>query len=200
MCLFWVPVLVSENHHHDYRPAHSDHFWYFISYLLCWLKCSLKWNCISSESKVKSHEEKIVWFGLNVDSFSLLQRCRGVACCDYFDLSISLNYRPCNLFIKNNCESLLWWSVLFCWSAFEYWKLVGEKNLPAMPTIDLVSLFWSNPFYWRACLLHFEGRVNVQIVLSGAAFLAITTIYAESGSGFVVPSASAKAGVEALCK
>ncbi|KAG9478712.1 hypothetical protein GDO78_012396 [Eleutherodactylus coqui] len=33
----------------------------------------------------------------------------------------------------------------------------------------------------------------------GAAFLAITTIYAESGSGFVVPSASAKAGVEALC-
>ncbi|KAG8441852.1 hypothetical protein GDO86_010871 [Hymenochirus boettgeri] len=34
----------------------------------------------------------------------------------------------------------------------------------------------------------------------GAAFLAITTIYAESGSGFVVPSASAKAGVEALCK
>ncbi|KAG8133762.1 hypothetical protein E2320_011529 [Naja naja] len=34
----------------------------------------------------------------------------------------------------------------------------------------------------------------------GAAFLAITTIYAESGSGFVVPSASAKAGVDALCK
>ncbi|XP_053101916.1 2,4-dienoyl-CoA reductase [(3E)-enoyl-CoA-producing], mitochondrial isoform X2 [Hemicordylus capensis] len=34
----------------------------------------------------------------------------------------------------------------------------------------------------------------------GAAFLAITTIYAESGSGFVSPSASAKAGVDALCK
>ncbi|XP_054451335.1 2,4-dienoyl-CoA reductase [(3E)-enoyl-CoA-producing], mitochondrial [Pteronotus mesoamericanus] len=34
----------------------------------------------------------------------------------------------------------------------------------------------------------------------GAAFLAITTIYAETGSGFVVPSASAKAGVEALHK
>ncbi|XP_075406736.1 2,4-dienoyl-CoA reductase [(3E)-enoyl-CoA-producing], mitochondrial isoform X2 [Tenrec ecaudatus] len=34
----------------------------------------------------------------------------------------------------------------------------------------------------------------------GAAFLAITTIYAETGSGFVAPSASAKAGVEALCK
>lgn len=34
----------------------------------------------------------------------------------------------------------------------------------------------------------------------GASFLAITTTYAESGSGFVVPSASAKAGVEALYK
>ncbi|CAH2285543.1 2,4-dienoyl- reductase, mitochondrial [Pelobates cultripes] len=34
----------------------------------------------------------------------------------------------------------------------------------------------------------------------GAAFLGITTIYAESGSGFVVPSASAKAGVDALYK
>lgn len=36
--------------------------------------------------------------------------------------------------------------------------------------------------------------------VAGASFLAITTIYAESGSGFVVPSASAKAGVEALYK
>ncbi|KAM9701236.1 2,4-dienoyl-CoA reductase [(3E)-enoyl-CoA-producing], mitochondrial [Menidia menidia] len=34
----------------------------------------------------------------------------------------------------------------------------------------------------------------------GASFLAITTIYAESGSGFVAPSAAAKAGVEALYK
>ncbi|XP_041740406.1 LOW QUALITY PROTEIN: 2,4-dienoyl-CoA reductase [(3E)-enoyl-CoA-producing], mitochondrial-like [Coregonus clupeaformis] len=33
----------------------------------------------------------------------------------------------------------------------------------------------------------------------GAAFLAITTIYAETGSGFVVPSAAAKSGVETLC-
>ena len=40
----------------------------------------------------------------------------------------------------------------------------------------------------------------VVTVCSGASFLAITTIYAESGSGFVVPSASAKAGVEALYK
>lgn len=34
----------------------------------------------------------------------------------------------------------------------------------------------------------------------GAAFLSITTIYAESGSGYVAPSAAAKAGVEALTK
>ncbi|NWI14296.1 DECR protein, partial [Crypturellus soui] len=34
----------------------------------------------------------------------------------------------------------------------------------------------------------------------GAVFLGITTIYAESGSGFVVPSAAAKAGVEAMSK
>lgn len=34
----------------------------------------------------------------------------------------------------------------------------------------------------------------------GASFLAITTIYAASGSGFVTPSAAAKAGVECLTK
>lgn len=40
----------------------------------------------------------------------------------------------------------------------------------------------------------------VVVAGAGASFLAITTIYAESGSGFVSPSASAKAGVEALYK
>jgi len=35
---------------------------------------------------------------------------------------------------------------------------------------------------------------------TGANFLAITTWYAEMGSGFVVPSACAKAGVEAMTK
>lgn len=44
-------------------------------------------------------------------------------------------------------------------------------------------------------------RITVVVIIAvGASFLAITTIYAESGSGFVVPSASAKAGVEALYK
>ena len=34
----------------------------------------------------------------------------------------------------------------------------------------------------------------------GASFLAITTPYAQTGSGFVVPSAAAKSGVEAMVK
>jgi len=34
----------------------------------------------------------------------------------------------------------------------------------------------------------------------GGVFLAITTVYAETGSGYVVPSAAAKAGVAALTK
>jgi len=34
----------------------------------------------------------------------------------------------------------------------------------------------------------------------GAAFLAITTVYAQTGSGFVVPSAAAKAGVEIMTR
>lgn len=42
--------------------------------------------------------------------------------------------------------------------------------------------------------------LNPDCVSLGAAFLAITTVYAESGSGFVAPSASAKAGVETLYK
>lgn len=48
-------------------------------------------------------------------------------------------------------------------------------------------------------LMKFSPRDNGAVVL-GASFLAIGTIYAESGSGFVVPSASAKAGVEAMYK
>lgn len=50
------------------------------------------------------------------------------------------------------------------------------------------------------CVVVCCWSIVVIVVCSGASFLAITTIYAESGSGFVVPSASAKAGVEALYK
>uniref|UniRef100_UPI00398E7811 2,4-dienoyl-CoA reductase [(3E)-enoyl-CoA-producing], mitochondrial n=1 Tax=Pristiophorus japonicus TaxID=55135 RepID=UPI00398E7811 len=42
--------------------------------------------------------------------------------------------------------------------------------------------------------------INISHFRTGAAFLSITTIYAETGSGFVMPSASAKAGVEAMNK
>lgn len=45
-----------------------------------------------------------------------------------------------------------------------------------------------------------RNQMYVLLFLSGASFLAITTIYAKSGSGFVVPSAAAKAGVEAMVK
>ena len=38
------------------------------------------------------------------------------------------------------------------------------------------------------------------IIITGASFLAITTTYTQYGSGFVVPSASAKAGVEAMSR
>ncbi len=35
---------------------------------------------------------------------------------------------------------------------------------------------------------------------AGASVVSITTTYAQSGSGFVVPSAAAKSGVEAITK
>ncbi|XP_058034091.1 2,4-dienoyl-CoA reductase [(3E)-enoyl-CoA-producing], mitochondrial isoform X1 [Ahaetulla prasina] len=66
-----------------------------------------------------------------------------------------------------------------------------------------------SPNAWKAItdiVLNGTAFVTLQIgkelikAQKGAAFLAITTVYAESGSGFVVPSASAKAGVDALCK
>ncbi|XP_061429438.1 LOW QUALITY PROTEIN: 2,4-dienoyl-CoA reductase [(3E)-enoyl-CoA-producing], mitochondrial-like [Lethenteron reissneri] len=66
-----------------------------------------------------------------------------------------------------------------------------------------------SPNAWRAITdIVLNGSAFVTLHLGkrliqagkGAAFLAITTIYAESGSGFVVPSAAAKAGVEAMYK
>ncbi|KAJ0055175.1 hypothetical protein NL108_011467 [Boleophthalmus pectinirostris] len=66
-----------------------------------------------------------------------------------------------------------------------------------------------SPNAWRTIVdIVLNGTAHVTLDLGkrlirdkkGCSFLAITTIYAESGSGFVVPSASAKAGVEALYK
>ena len=42
--------------------------------------------------------------------------------------------------------------------------------------------------------------MNFNSVITGASFLAITTTYTQYGSGFVVPSATAKAGVEAMTR
>lgn len=62
---------------------------------------------------------------------------------------------------------------------------------------------------WKTIIdIVLNGTANVTLDIGkrlieakkGAAFLSITTIYAESGSGFVVPSASAKAGVETMTK
>jgi len=60
---------------------------------------------------------------------------------------------------------------------------------------------------WRTVVdivLHGTANVTLDIgkrliaAKQGASFVAITTTYTESGSGFVAPSAAAKAGVEAL--
>jgi len=61
---------------------------------------------------------------------------------------------------------------------------------------------------WKTIIdIVLNGTANVTLDIGkrliaankGAAFLSITTIYAESGSGFVVPSAAAKSGVETMC-
>lgn len=59
---------------------------------------------------------------------------------------------------------------------------------------------------WLKCLCFYLSYTHTNIqhththTLLGASFLSITTTYAQCGSGYVVPSASAKAGVEALTK
>ncbi|KAG7336235.1 hypothetical protein KOW79_000928 [Hemibagrus wyckioides] len=93
-------------------------------------------------------------------------------------------------------------------------KLVTDVGLPDVVINNAAGNFIS-PFEklsanaWRTItdiVLNGTAYITLDIgkrlikAEKGAAFLAITTIYAESGSGFVVPSASAKAGVEALCK
>lgn len=48
--------------------------------------------------------------------------------------------------------------------------------------------------------LKIKSRSNLFINNSGASFLSIITTYAETGSGFVVPSACAKAGVVSMTR
>ncbi|EGW01425.1 2,4-dienoyl-CoA reductase, mitochondrial, partial [Cricetulus griseus] len=60
---------------------------------------------------------------------------------------------------------------------------IGKQLIKAQKGTDIAALLITCPFNFP-----------------GAAFLAITTVYAESGSGFVMPSSSAKSGVEAMNK
>lgn len=56
---------------------------------------------------------------------------------------------------------------------------------------SLFIIFVNRVFYPFTMVINF---------VQGASFLAITTTYAQSGSGYVVPSTAAKAGVEAMVK
>ncbi|XP_064611808.1 2,4-dienoyl-CoA reductase [(3E)-enoyl-CoA-producing], mitochondrial-like [Liolophura sinensis] len=93
-------------------------------------------------------------------------------------------------------------------------RCVSEVGLPHIVINNAAGNFISpserlSANAWRTVIdIVLNGTANVTLELGkrlieegqGAAFLAITTIYTESGSGFVVPSAAAKAGVEALSK
>ncbi|XP_051721817.1 2,4-dienoyl-CoA reductase, mitochondrial [Ctenopharyngodon idella] len=92
-------------------------------------------------------------------------------------------------------------------------QLVNDVGLPDVVINNAAGNFISpseklSPNAWRTItdiVLNGTAYVTLDIgkrlikAEKGAAFLAITTIYAESGSGFVVPSAAAKSGVEKLC-
>lgn len=93
-------------------------------------------------------------------------------------------------------------------------ELVQVAGLPDVVINNAAGNFVSpterlSPNAWKAItdiVLNGTAYVTLEIgkqlikAQKGAAFLAITTIYAESGSGFVVPSSSAKSGVEAMNK
>ncbi|TRZ03083.1 hypothetical protein DNTS_029883 [Danionella cerebrum] len=92
-------------------------------------------------------------------------------------------------------------------------QTVNEVGLPDVVINNAAGNFISpseklSPNAWRTItdiVLNGTAYVTLDIgkrlikAEKGAAFLAITTIYAESGTGFVVPSAAAKSGVEKLC-
>ena len=69
------------------------------------------------------------------------------------------------------------------------------------------SIFWLFASYVWSChyflLYPFYVLLRecvVYVLNVGCSFLSISTTYAKHGSGFVVPSAAAKAGVEAITK
>ena len=64
--------------------------------------------------------------------------------------------------------------------------------------IDIIV--YHNTCMFRLLYLLLYVYMYVFVFLQGASFLAITTTYAQSGSGYVVPSAASKAGVDAMAK
>ncbi|XP_051575680.1 2,4-dienoyl-CoA reductase [(3E)-enoyl-CoA-producing], mitochondrial-like [Myxocyprinus asiaticus] len=98
--------------------------------------------------------------------------------------------------------------------AMVYDQLVSVVGLPDVvinsTAGNLISLSEKlSPNAWRTItdiVLNSSAYVTLDIwkrpikAEKGAAFLAITTIYVESGFGFVVLSAAAKSGVETLCE
>ncbi|NXR97609.1 DECR protein, partial [Oxylabes madagascariensis] len=80
-------------------------------------------------------------------------------------------------------------------------SLLGKVKNSFLITENTLNNRYAEKFDLQGCLVCVVWVVfKMFLHLLGAAFLAITTIYAESGSGFVMPSASAKAGVEAMSK
>lgn len=93
-------------------------------------------------------------------------------------------------------------------------ECVSELGLPSVIINNAAGNFISpseklSPNAWKTVVdIVLNGTAFVTIDIGkrlieagqGASFLAITTIYATSGSGFVTPSAAAKAGVECLTK
>jgi 2,4-dienoyl-CoA reductase len=93
-------------------------------------------------------------------------------------------------------------------------KCIDELGLPNIIINNAAGNFISpserlSPNAWKTIVdIVLNGTANVTLDIGkrliaagqGAVFLSITTVYTGSGSGFVVPSASAKAGIEAMTK
>jgi hypothetical protein len=89
--------------------------------------------------------------------------------------------------------------------AVQWSTLCGTACLPAptSPPRPAHACRWqsSSPLTASPCLrCDVSPGKRMKAAKRGGVFLAITTTYAESGSAFVVPSAAAKAGVNALTK
>ena len=89
------------------------------------------------------------------------------------------------------------------------WPLGSQiANQKKKNMVTLMYMMWVNflmlsnlfrGFYQQGANKIDYKSQDIQIILGGV-FLAITTWYADLGSGYVVPSACAKSGVDAMVK